>query len=172
VLLEEGRVAAVERGLAVGAHEVLEAADRVVCPGFIDVHVHLREPGQEYKETIATGTRAAAAGGFARITCMPNTDPAIDDPSVVRLIEDRVATGGSVPVHAYGALSHANEGTRLAELGRLAEAGCPLFSDDAFPIQDSELMRRAMEYARMLGRGVVLHCEDKALVGGGVMNEG
>jgi dihydroorotase len=172
VLLEEGRVSAVERGIAVGAHEVVEAADLVVCPGFIDVHVHLREPGQEYKETIATGARAAAAGGFARVCCMPNTEPAIDDPSVVRLIEDRANAACGVRVHAFGALSHANEGKRLAELGRLADAGCPLFSDDAFPIQSSELMRHAMEYARMLGRGVTLHCEDKALSGAGVMNEG
>jgi dihydroorotase len=172
VLLDEGRVAARERGLAPGDHEVLDVSNLVVCPGFIDVHVHLREPGQEYKETIASGARAAAAGGFTRVCCMPNTEPAIDEPSVVRLIDDRAAEGCGVRIHAFGALSKANEGKELAELGRLADAGCPLFSDDAFPIQSSELMRHAMEYARMLGRGVSLHCEDKSLAGAGVMNEG
>lgn len=172
LLLEDGRVSLMERGLAAGDHRVLNVRDMVVCPGFIDVHVHLREPGQEYKETIATGARAAAVGGFARVCCMPNTEPAIDDPSVVRLIEDRAAQACGVRVHAFGAMSQANEGKRMAELGRLADAGCPLFSDDAFPIQNGELMRRAMEYARMLGRGVTLHCEDKSLAADGVMNEG
>jgi dihydroorotase len=172
VLLADGRVAAVDRGLAAGDHEVVDLTDRVVCPGFIDVHTHLREPGQEYKETVATAARAAAAGGFARVCCMPNTDPAIDDPSVVQLIEQRAAQACGVGVHVFGALSQANAGKQLAELGRLAEAGCPLFSDDAFPIQNAELLRRAMEYARMLGRGVALHPEDKALASAGVMNEG
>lgn len=172
VLLEEGRVASVERGVYGGSHDVVDVADRIVCPGFIDLHVHLREPGQEYKETIETGTRAGAAGGFTTLCCMPNTEPAIDDPSVVRLIDDRAARACGVRVKVFGALSHANEGKRLAELGRLADAGCPMFSDDAFPIQNSELMRHAMEYSRMLGRGVTLHCEDKSLTGEGVMNEG
>src|SRR5947208_16963124 len=117
VLIADGKIERLGRNLSVPADaEVVDANGKIVCPGFIDMHVHLREPGQEYKETVATGTRAAAAGGFTAVTCMPNTDPAIDDPSVVRLIEDRVANGGSVPVHAYGALSHANEGKRLAEL--------------------------------------------------------
>jgi dihydroorotase len=172
VLLDDGRVQALERGISPQGYQVLDVTGRVVCPGFIDVHVHLREPGQEYKETIASGTRAAAAGGFARVCCMPNTEPAIDDPSVAQLIEGRARAACGVRVHSFGALSQANEGTRLAELGRLADAGCPLFSDDAFPIQNSELMRYAMEYARMLGRGVALHCEDKTLSGAGVMNEG
>ncbi|MBI3911094.1 MAG: dihydroorotase [Armatimonadetes bacterium] len=172
VLLEDGRVARIERGLVAGAHEVIDCADRVVCPGFIDLHVHLRDPGQEYKETIATGTRAAAAGGFTHVGCMPNTDPPIDDPSVVHLIQERARRACGVKVHVYGALSKANEGRELSELGRLADAGVTLFSDDAFPIQNSQLMRRAMEYARMLHRGVTLHCEDKALSADGVMNEG
>jgi len=172
VLIIDGRVAAVERGLCEREHEVLDASDRVVCPGFIDVHVHLREPGQEYKETIATGTRSAAAGGFAHVCCMPNTDPAIDDPSVVQLIQEKTAAAVGVKVHVFASMTKQNAGKELAEMGRLSDAGAALFSDDAFPIQNAEMMRRAMEYARMLHRGVSLHCEDKALAGEGVMNEG
>jgi dihydroorotase len=172
VLLVDGRVAAIERGLDAGGHEILDASDRVVCPGFIDVHVHLREPGQEYKETIATGTRSAAAGGFTGVCCMPNTDPAIDDPSVVRALQEKAAAAIGVKLHVFGSMTKANAGIELAEMGRLSDAGAALFSDDAFPIQNSEVMRRAMEYARMLHRGVSLHCEDKALAGEGVMNEG
>jgi dihydroorotase len=172
VLIEAGRISQFGRGLGAGNHEVLNATDQIVCPGFIDVHVHLREPGQEYKETIETGTRAAAMGGFAHVCCMPNTDPAIDDPSVVRLLRDKAAAALGVKVHIFGAMSKANAGKELAEMGRLAEAGVTLFSDDAFPIQSSALMRHAMEYARQLHRGVTLHCEDKTLAGSGVMNEG
>jgi dihydroorotase len=172
VLIVDGRVSVIERGLSVAEHEVLDASDRVVCPGLIDVHVHLREPGQEYKETIVTGTRSAAAGGFAHVCCMPNTDPAIDDPSVVRHIQDKAEAAVGVKVHVFASMTKANAGKELAEMGRLSDAGAVLFSDDAFPIQDTEMMRRAMEYARMLHRGVSLHCEDKSLAADGVMNEG
>lgn len=172
VLIVDGHVAAVERGLGTGDHEILDASDRVVCPGFIDLHVHLREPGQEYKETIATGARSAAAGGFAHACCMPNTDPAIDDPSVVRLLQDKAQAAVGVRIHILAAMTKANAGKELAEMGRLTDAGAALFSDDAFPIQDTETMRRAMEYARMMHRGVALHCEDKSLAAGGHMNEG
>lgn len=172
LLLDDGRVVAIDRGIAPGAHRMLDCADRVVCPGLIDLHVHLREPGQEYKETIATGTRAAAAGGFTRIGCMPNTEPPIDDPAVIELIDERARCACGVRVHVFAAISKGNLGRELAELGRLADAGAVLFSDDAFPIQDSGLMRHAMEYARMLHRGVTLHSEDQSLSAGGVMNEG
>jgi dihydroorotase len=172
LLIEEGRIAAVGSNLYSGSHETIDASGRLVCPGFIDLHVHFREPGQEYKETIATGALSAAAGGFTAVCCMPNTDPAIDDPSVIELIRQRAAAACGVRVYVNAALSLGNRGEQLAELGRLADAGAVMFSDDAFPIQDSELMRRAMEYARMLGRAVTLHCEDKRLSGDGVMNEG
>lgn len=172
VLIVDGRVSSIEPGLAAGTHQVLDAADRVVCPGFVDVHVHLREPGQEYKETVATGARAAAAGGFVHVCCMPNTDPAIDDPSVVELLQEKAAAALGVKLHIFGAMTKANAGKELAEMGRLADSGVALFSDDAFPIQNAEMMRRAMEYAHMLHRGVSLHCEDKSLAGDGSMNEG
>jgi dihydroorotase len=172
LLIEEGRVAAIGSDLYSGGHETLDVSGCLVCPGFIDLHVHFREPGQEYKETIATGALSAAAGGFTAVCCMPNTEPAIDDPSVIELIRSKAAEACGVRIYVNASMTKGNEGKELAEMGRLADAGAVMFSDDAFPIQDSELMRRAMEYARMLGRPVTLHCEDKVLSGDGVMNEG
>lgn len=172
LLIEEGRVAALGTNLYAGPHEVLDASGQVVCPGFIDVHVHLREPGQEYKETIRSGLQSAAAGGFTTICCMPNTEPAIDEPAVVELIRERARAACGVRVGVIGALTKGNRGEELAEMARLAEAGCVMFSDDAFPIQNAEMMRRSMEYAGMLGLPVTLHCEDKCLAQGGAMNEG
>lgn len=172
VLLDAGRVAAVARELPPEGHETVSARGLVVCPGFIDLHVHFREPGEEYKETIRTGAASAAAGGFTTVCCMPNTDPAIDDPSVLDLIRERAEAACGVRVLVNAAMTKANRGEELAEMGRLADAGAAMFSDDAFPIQDTELMRHAMEYARMIGLPVTLHCEDKALSAGGVMNEG
>jgi dihydroorotase len=172
VLLDAGRVAAVAAELSPDGHESVNARGLVVCPGFIDLHVHFREPGEEYKETIRTGAVSAAAGGFTTVCCMPNTDPAIDDPSVLELIHERAESACGVRVLVNAAMTKGNRGEELAEMGRLADAGAVMFSDDAFPIQHSGLMRRAMEYARMVGLPVTLHCEDKGLSGAGVMNEG
>lgn len=172
LLIEDGRVAQLGRGLAAAGHILFDASNLIVCPGFIDVHVHLREPGQEYKETIETGLRAAAVGGFTRVCCMPNTDPAIDDPAVVTLLLEKAARAIGVRLEIFASLTRQNAGRELSEMGRLAAAGAAAFSDDAFPVQSSSLMRHAMEYARSLNRPVVLHSEDKDLAGDGVMNEG
>ena len=146
----------------------------VIAPGFIDIHVHLREPGFEYKETILTGCTAAAAGGFTAVCCMPNTTPAIDEGSVVRFIRERAAAAlhGLVDVHPVGAVTVGRKGEHLAPLAELAEAGAVAFSDDGDPVHDAEIMRRALEYAAMYNRPVIQHAQDLPLTKGGVMNEG
>ncbi|MEN6370573.1 MAG: dihydroorotase [Armatimonadota bacterium] len=151
--------------------EVYDITGKVVAPGLIDMHVHLREPGDEHKETIATGAAAAAAGGFTTIVAMPNTHPAPDSRAVVDLI---TSLGRQTPVNVLtcGALTKNMAGEEMAELGELAEAGAVAASDDGLPIQNSLVMRRVMEYAGMLDIPVLTHCEDKALTAGAVMNEG
>src|SRR5437879_3769481 len=132
VLLEAGRVAAVGAGLPADGHETVRARGLVGWPGFIDLHVHFREPGEGYQETIRTGAASAAAGGFTTVCCMPNTDPAIDEPSVVELIRERAAAACGVRVLVNAALTKANRGEELTEMGRLADAGAAMLSDDAF----------------------------------------
>ena len=146
----------------------------IVTPGFIDMHVHLREPGYEYKETIETGTLAAAAGGFTAVCCMPNTKPAIDDASVIRFIRERASrvNGGIVDVYPVAAVTMAREGKQLSPMIELAEAGAVGFSDDGDPVRDAEVMRRALEYAVMTDRPIIQHAEETSLTKGGVMNEG
>ena len=141
-------------------------------PGFIDLHTHLREPGQEYKEDIATGTAAAAAGGFTAVCGMPNTAPPNDNRAVTELIVRRAREVGAVRVYPIGAITLGLEGETLAEMGELKEAGCVAVSDDGRPVMNAELMRRALEYARGLGLTVIQHCEDLQLSDGGSMNEG
>ncbi len=152
----------------------LDIRGKIAAPGFIDMHVHLREPGYEYKETIETGTLSAAAGGFTAVCCMPNTNPAIDDASVVRMIMERAraVNNGIVDVHPVGAVTMRREGKQLAPMIELAEAGAVAFSDDGDPVRDADVMRRALEYASMTGRPVIQHAEESALTAGGVMNEG
>ncbi len=153
---------------------VYDLAEKVVAPGFIDMHVHLREPGFEYKETIETGCRAAAAGGFTAVCCMPNTDPPIDDASVVRNILERARSveGGIVQVYPIGAVTKGREGKELAPMMELADAGVVAFTDDGAPIEQAEIMRRALEYASMIGKPIIQHAEDSTMTKGGVMNEG
>jgi dihydroorotase len=152
--------------------EVVDCTGLIVAPGLIDLHVHLREPGQSAKETIATGARAAAAGGFTTVVCMPNTAPVIDSASVVSWVVEKAQAEACVNVLPTGALSKGLAGEELAPIGALKKAGVVALTDDGKCIQNHELMRRALEYARMFGLTVMDHCQDYALVGKGVMHEG
>jgi dihydroorotase len=173
VLIEGGRIARVGRDLPPGAARVWEVPRGVViAPGLIDMHVHLREPGQEHKETVATGTAAAVAGGFTAVACMPNTEPVNDQASITRFILQRAAEAGLARVYPIGAVSRGSQGEYLAELGDLRAAGCVAVSDDGRPVASAILMRRALEYAGMFGMPVIDHCEDPTLKGEGVAHEG
>ena len=172
VLIEDGKVARLDRRIAVRGAETLDLAGLVVCPGFIDMHVHLREPGQEWKETVASGTAAAAAGGFTAVACMPNTIPVNDSRSVTELILSQAAKHGRVRVHPIGCVTKGQEGQELAEMEDMVRAGARGFSDDGKPVLSSLTMRKALEYSRLFDLPVIDHCEDTTLVDGGVMNEG
>lgn len=152
--------------------KVIDASKLVVVPGLIDIHVHLREPGFEHKETIRTGTLSAAAGGFTSIACMPNTDPINDNASVTDYILLKARTEGVVNVLPIGAITKSEEGKELAEIGEMYKAGCVAISDDGVPVTNSNLMRRAMEYVRAFNIPVIVHAEDSYLSDDGVMNEG
>ena len=173
VLIADGRIVRV--GLALRAPEgtpVLDVAGKVVCPGFIDIHVHLREPGLEYKETIASGTRAAAAGGFTALACMANTEPVNDNRAVTDFILAKARVEGAVRVYPIGAVTRGLKGETLAEMGELAEGGCVAFSDDGKCVMNAEVYRRAMEYALPFGMPLISHAEDCHLARAGSMNEG
>ena len=151
---------------------VIDAAGLVVCPGFIDLHCHLREPGFEYKETIATGTRAAARGGFTTVCAMPNTDPVADTRATVDFVLRRAQEEGAVRVLPIGCLTQGSKGAQLAEMGELAETGAIGFSDDGHPVADDNVMRQALSYSSALGLPIINHCEVRELSHGGSMNEG
>lgn len=152
--------------------QVTEAAGQIVAPGLIDMHVHLREPGYEAKETIATGTAAAARGGFTGVACMPNTNPVVDNRFIVEFVNKRAVEEGQVNVYPVGAITKSSQGKEMAELADMRDAGVVAFSDDGQPVMDAGLMRRAMQYCQMLGVVIISHCEDKTLANGGVMHEG
>jgi dihydroorotase len=170
VLIENGRIAKV--GAALAAAQVIDASGLVVCPGFVDIHCHLRDPGFEHKETIETGTRAAARGGFTTVCCMPNTEPPIDSQATVEYVLRTAAAVGLVRVLPIGCVSRGRRGETLAEMGDLAEAGVVGFSDDGNPVADGALMRRALEYSKALGLPIIDHCEEPSLTKEGVMHEG
>jgi dihydroorotase len=172
VLIEDGRIAEVAPRIDAGDAEVASTAGLVVCPGFIDMHVHLREPGQEWKETVETGTKAAAGGGFTGVACMPNTVPANDSRSVTETIMRQARDHGVVNVWPIGAVSKGQKGEELAEMNDMVEAGVVGFSDDGHPVLSSLLMRKALEYSKIFDLPVIDHCEDRPLVDGGVMHEG
>jgi dihydroorotase len=174
ILIEDGRVSALLRGgepVPEGA-EVFDATGLVVAPGFIDLHTHLREPGQEYKETIASGASAAVAGGFTSVCAMPNTDPVNDNPAVTSFIVEQAAAAGLANVFPVGAITKGSKGTELAEMGEMKRAGIVAVTDDGHPVPSPGLMRRALEYARGFDLTVMDHCDDKSLAAGGVMHEG
>src|SRR3954462_4488870 len=173
VLIENGRIARVGKSLPVDGAEVFEIKKGwIVAPGLIDIHVHLREPGQEHKETIATGTASAVAGGFTAVACMPNTEPVNDHPGITELILRKAAEARLARVYPIGAVSIGSRGEQLAELGAQTSAGCVAFTDDGRPVATALLMRRALEYASMLGVPIIDHCEDASLKGDGVAHEG
>ncbi len=173
ILIEGGRIARIGRGLPVDGAEVMEIpSGLVVCPGFIDMHVHLREPGQEHKETVATGTASAVAGGFTAVACMPNTDPINDAANVTTYILNKAKEAGLARVYPIGAVSRGSKGELLSDIAELKAAGCVALSDDGRPVATALLMRRALEYAAMFGMPVIDHCEDPSLKGDGVAHEG
>jgi dihydroorotase len=174
VLIEDGKVSAwLRHGETAPADaEIFDATGLLVAPGFIDLHVHLREPGQEYKETIATGAEAAATGGFTSVCCMPNTAPINDNAAITRFIIEQAKRAGFANVFPIGAITKASDGTELAEMGEMKTAGIVAVSDDGRPVPNAGMMRRALEYAKDFDLTVVDHCEDKSLSAGGVMHEG
>jgi dihydroorotase len=175
VLICEGKISAVGPDAAKQAPadtERMEVSGRVVCPGLIDAHVHLREPGQVAKETIATGTAAAARGGFTSVVCMPNTSPAIDNAATVALIHERAVGQGVVNVYVAGAITKNLAGEELAPIGSLKKAGVVAITDDGHCVQNNDMMRRALEYAKMFELPVLDHCQDYSLVTDGLMREG
>src|SRR5579859_3287591 len=171
VLIENGAITKVGKKLQ-SSGEVIDATGLVVAPGFIDLHTHLREPGHEHKETIATGTQAAVAGGYTAVCAMANTMPPNDERAVTEMIIAEAARNGACRVYPIGAVSKGLKGEELAELADLRLAGCVAVSDDGRPVYNAQLMRRALEYSSMLGMPVVAHEEDPRLTDGGVMHEG
>ncbi|MDA8307004.1 MAG: dihydroorotase [Deltaproteobacteria bacterium] len=177
VLIENGKVVEVGANIEIGTErrrefEQIDAGDKWIVPGLIDMHVHLREPGEEYKETISSGTRAAVAGGFTSVACMPNTHPVNDCAAVTQFILKKAADEGVCRVFPVAAISKGLEGRNLSEFGDLRAAGAAAVSDDGRPVEGSLLMRRALEYAKTFDLSVISHCEDLGLSAGGLMNEG
>lgn len=173
VVVENGLIKEIGKGLkAPAGAEVLDASGNYVVPGLIDMHVHLRDPGLEYKEDIVSGTKAAVAGGFTSVCCMPNTKPVIDNKAIANYIINKARTEGFCNVFPIGSITYGLNGESMSEMGELKEAGCVAVSDDGRPVVNSELMRRSLQYAAGLGIMVISHAEELDLVGEGTMNEG
>lgn len=172
LFLDQGRIVAPLSAAARKRARRIDARGLVACPGLVDVHVHFREPGQTHKETIATGSRAAAAGGFTTVVCMPNTSPVADNSGTIQLMKDVIARDAVVRVHPTGCITVGMKGQTLAPIGSLKRAGVVAITDDGECVQSNDLMRRAVEYARMFSLPVMDHCQDYSMTQGAVMNEG
>ncbi len=172
VVIRDGLIVEIGQDLKILKGETIECSEKVVLPGLVDVHTHLREPGREDEETVASGTRAAAHGGFTAVCAMPNTLPVADEGAAVRFLAQRAASDGVVRVHPIGAITVRQEGKALAEIGDMLAEGAVAFSDDGRGVQDAGMMRLAMDYIKRFDVPVVSHCEDESLVGKGVVNEG
>jgi dihydroorotase len=172
LLIEDGKISQLEPRISAKGVEVVDLEGLVVAPGFIDLHTHLREPGREDKETIATGTKAAAIGGFTAVCAMPNTDPINDQAGITRAILEKAKAAGMVRVYPIGAITRGSRGEELAEYGDLKDAGCVAISDDGRPVASARMMRRALEYAKTFGLTVIDHCEEPTLSEKACMNEG
>lgn len=172
ILIEDGKVIEIGNGLENVGGDLIDAQGKIVLPGLVDAHCHLRDPGLEYKEDIESGTRSAAMGGFTSIACMPNTSPVIDNEAIVRYILSKAKQDGVVHVYPIGAITKGQKGEELAEIGELKFAGAVAISDDGKPVKSPSLMKKALQYASMFDITVISHCEDMDLADEGVMNEG
>jgi len=172
IFIEEGRIKKIASKIEVKADKVIDAKGKVIMPGLVDMHAHLRDPGFQYKEDIASGIKSAAAGGYTSICCMPNTDPVIDNEAVVKYIQAKAAEIGTVKVYPIASITKGMKGSELSEMGKLKEAGVIAFSDDGKPVESAVLMRNALAYAKSHDALIISHCEDMSLASGGFVNEG
>ncbi|HHX51095.1 MAG TPA: amidohydrolase family protein, partial [Clostridia bacterium] len=172
ILIEGSRIVSLAQGIVDQDTKVYDCSGKIVTPGWVDMHVHLREPGYEFKETIQTGTRAAAAGGVTAVVCMPNTNPVADNQSVITFIKEKAAKEGLVRVFPIGAITKGSLGQEITEMAELKEAGVVALSDDGRPVTNGNVMRRALEYAGMFDLPLISHCEDLDLADEGMMHEG
>ena len=171
IIIENGKIKSIGKPKAPKSAEVLDCTGKVITHGFCDVHVHFREPGREDKETLATGSRAALAGGFTRVCVMPNTNPPLDSPESIRFITEKAADC-PIHIHPIGAVTKGQKGMELTEMAAMVREGAVAFSDDGLPIANAAVMRRALEYASMLKKPIINHAEDLDLRDDGIMNEG
>lgn len=172
ILIENGRIYKVDKNLKSNNAEVIEADKKIIIPGLIDMHTHLRQPGREDEETIVSGSLAASKGGFTAVAAMPNTDPPMDNESAVEFVLSLSRKAGLIKLYPVGAMTRGLKGEQLSEIGSLVRSGVVAISNDGNPVASAEVMRRALEYSKMYSIAVISHCEDRSLSGNGVMNEG